>query len=117
MFVIYFIIFLKKEFKTMKKIWNCIIGAIYGYTNNVEVIYNLMCNWIFSKNINIILKYILIIFVSICYMLYTIIPNTFLYVIKYGKNKKDGSHDHRFNTGDDRTPNQKRGDLARCNKV
>lgn len=30
--------------------------------------------------------------------------------INYGENKKDGSHDHRFNTGDDRTPAQKAGD-------
>lgn len=33
--------------------------------------------------------------------------------IPYGKMKKDGSHDHRFNCGDDRTPNQKAGDLKK----
>lgn len=27
-----------------------------------------------------------------------------------GKQKKDGSHDHRTNTGNDRTPAQKEGD-------
>lgn len=31
-------------------------------------------------------------------------------VIDYGKQKKDGSHDHRFNIGEDRTPAQKAGD-------
>lgn len=31
-------------------------------------------------------------------------------VIPYGKNKKDDSHDHRTNTGSDRTPSQKDGD-------
>ena len=30
--------------------------------------------------------------------------------IGYGKQKADGSHDHRYNTGDDRTPAQKEGD-------
>lgn len=33
--------------------------------------------------------------------------------INYGKQKKDGSHDHRYNRGDDRTPNQKEGDIKR----
>lgn len=33
--------------------------------------------------------------------------------ISYGKNKKDGSHDHRTNCGNDRTPAQKAGDKAR----
>ena len=31
-------------------------------------------------------------------------------VIDYGKQKKDGSHDHRYDRGDDRTPSQKSGD-------
>lgn len=31
-------------------------------------------------------------------------------VVDYGKQKKDGSHDHRYNTGGDRTPAQKEGD-------
>lgn len=31
-------------------------------------------------------------------------------VVNYGKQKKDGSHDHRFNIGEDRTPAQKTGD-------
>lgn len=31
-------------------------------------------------------------------------------VIDYGKQKKDGSHDHRYDTGNDRTPAQKEGD-------
>jgi hypothetical protein len=31
-------------------------------------------------------------------------------VVDYGNQKKDGSHDHRFNCGDDRTPAQKDGD-------
>ena len=30
--------------------------------------------------------------------------------IDYGKNTAKGSHDHRYNTGDDRTPSQKAGD-------
>ena len=30
--------------------------------------------------------------------------------IGYGKQKTDGGHDHRYNTGDDRTPAQKEGD-------
>ncbi|MGX2955868.1 hypothetical protein ACWIYZ_02125 [Ursidibacter arcticus] len=30
--------------------------------------------------------------------------------IDYGKQKKDGSHDHRYNTGKDRTPKQKESD-------
>jgi len=33
--------------------------------------------------------------------------------IKGGKQKKDGSHDHRTNTGGDRTPDQKEGDKKR----
>lgn len=31
-------------------------------------------------------------------------------VIGYGQTKKDGSHDHRTNRGNDRTPAQKQGD-------
>ena len=34
-------------------------------------------------------------------------------VIDYGKNKSDGSHDHRTNKGGDRTPSQKDGDKKR----
>lgn len=34
-------------------------------------------------------------------------------LIDYGKNKTDGSHDHRTNRGKDRTPAQKEGDEAR----
>lgn len=33
--------------------------------------------------------------------------------IGYGKQKDDGSHDHRTNTGPDRTPAQKTGDASR----
>jgi hypothetical protein len=33
--------------------------------------------------------------------------------VQYGKNKQDGSHDHRGNRGNDRTPAQKQGDRAR----
>lgn len=33
--------------------------------------------------------------------------------IDYGKQKKDGSHDHRTNTGSDRTPSQQEGDKKR----
>jgi hypothetical protein len=35
------------------------------------------------------------------------------YKINYGDQKKDDSHDHRFNKGDDRTPSQKEGDESR----
>jgi len=38
-------------------------------------------------------------------------------VIDYGDQKKDGSHDHRYNKGNDRTPAQKRGDKKRRKKV
>lgn len=31
-------------------------------------------------------------------------------LLDYGSQKKDGSHDHRCNKGDDRTPAQKAGD-------
>lgn len=34
-------------------------------------------------------------------------------VIPYGRNKKDGSHDHRTNRGSDRTAAQREGDLKR----
>lgn len=34
-------------------------------------------------------------------------------VISGGKQKKDGSHDHRTNMGKDRTPAQKEGDKKR----
>jgi len=33
--------------------------------------------------------------------------------IGYGKNKQDGSHDHRYNKGGDRTPSQRDGDKKR----
>lgn len=33
--------------------------------------------------------------------------------IDYGKNKNDGSHDHRTNKGNDRTPAQQKGDKAK----
>ena len=36
--------------------------------------------------------------------------------VPYGKNKQDGSHDHRGNRGGDRTPAQKEGDKARRKK-
>jgi len=31
-------------------------------------------------------------------------------IIDYGRQKRDGSHDHRYDTGNDRTPAQKAGD-------
>ncbi|MBS0348824.1 MAG: hypothetical protein JSR69_20440 [Proteobacteria bacterium] len=31
-------------------------------------------------------------------------------IVDYGHQKKDGSHDHRCNRGEDRTPAQKKGD-------
>ncbi len=34
-------------------------------------------------------------------------------VIEGGRNKKTGGHDHRTNSGDDRTPAQKEGDAKR----
>lgn len=41
-------------------------------------------------------------------------PSDFLRgVIEQGRNKNDGGHDHRTNTGPDRTPAQKEGDKAR----
>jgi hypothetical protein len=30
--------------------------------------------------------------------------------VPYGSQKQDGSHDHRYNKGEDRTPAQKQGD-------
>ncbi|PRE93274.1 hypothetical protein C6Q02_01065 [Burkholderia multivorans] len=36
--------------------------------------------------------------------------------IGYGSGKVDGSHDHRYNKGPDRTPAQKAGDAARKKK-
>lgn len=33
--------------------------------------------------------------------------------VPYGGQKKDGSHDHRYNKGSDRTPAQKEGDRRR----
>ena len=33
--------------------------------------------------------------------------------IDYGEQKKDGGHDHRYNTGEDRNPKQKEGDKSR----
>ncbi len=35
------------------------------------------------------------------------------YKLDYGLQKKDGSHDHRSNKGDDRTPAQKEADKNR----
>ncbi len=35
------------------------------------------------------------------------------YVINYGGNCNDGSHDHRTNRGRDRTPSQREGDRKR----
>jgi len=40
-------------------------------------------------------------------------PIGLLGAIDYGRQKNDGSHDHRFNTGSDRTPNQKESDRKR----
>lgn len=37
-------------------------------------------------------------------------------IIPYGNNKTDGSHDHRTNRGEDRTPNQKRADKNKTKK-
>lgn len=34
-------------------------------------------------------------------------------LIDYGQNKSDGSHDHRTNKGNDRTPSQQKGDKSR----
>lgn len=34
-------------------------------------------------------------------------------VIDSGRNKNTGGHDHRTNTGDNRTPSQKEGDKSR----
>jgi len=40
-------------------------------------------------------------------------PGSSAGAIPYGTNKQDGSHDHRQNRGDDRTPAQKQGDEKR----
>jgi hypothetical protein len=37
-------------------------------------------------------------------------------VVPYGEQKKDGTHDHRYNTGNDRTPAQKKGDKSKGGK-
>ncbi|WP_419783759.1 hypothetical protein [Maridesulfovibrio sp.] len=37
-------------------------------------------------------------------------------VLPYGKDKKDGSHDHRGNKGEDRTRAQKEGDKKKRKK-
>lgn len=42
-----------------------------------------------------------------------VLLNTAQGVIAGGKNKKTGGHDHRTNSGDDRTPAQKKGDEKR----
>lgn len=36
--------------------------------------------------------------------------------IDYGKPKKDGSHNHIYNRGDDKTPAQKKADQAKKKK-
>lgn len=38
-------------------------------------------------------------------------------LIDYGGNKIDGSHDHRYNKGDDRTNAQKAGDRKRKKQI
>lgn len=38
-------------------------------------------------------------------------------VMNYGGNCKDGSHDHRTNRGEDRTPSQKAGDRKRRGNI
>lgn len=40
-------------------------------------------------------------------------PGNLMGVVPYGKNKLDGSHDHRYNQGADRTQAQKAGDEKR----
>jgi hypothetical protein len=37
-------------------------------------------------------------------------------IIDHGRNKNGGGHDHRTNTGQDRTPAQKKGDAERRKK-
>lgn len=37
-------------------------------------------------------------------------------IINYGRRKMGGGHDHRTNTGSDRTPSQKEGDKKRRKK-
>jgi hypothetical protein len=41
------------------------------------------------------------------------LPSGTLGAIGYGKQRIDGGHDHRFNTGVDRTPAQRAADAAR----
>ncbi|CAB3764510.1 hypothetical protein [Paraburkholderia solisilvae] len=41
------------------------------------------------------------------------LPTLSASLVPYGMPKADGSHDHRFNRGKDRTPAQKRGDAKR----
>jgi len=36
--------------------------------------------------------------------------------VTYGNQKKDGSHNHQYNRGNDRSPAQKAGDLKRRGK-
>lgn len=43
-------------------------------------------------------------------------PDLHQQFIGYGEEKEDGSHDHRYNKGDDRTPAQKSGDRQRSNR-
>jgi hypothetical protein len=40
-------------------------------------------------------------------------PSLMQRAIPYGASKKDGSHDHRYNKGTDRTSAQKQGDTKR----
>lgn len=40
-------------------------------------------------------------------------PNRLHGIISNGKQKADGGHDHRYNTGTDRTPAQREGDKKR----
>lgn len=40
-------------------------------------------------------------------------PTLSVGLVSYGRPKVNGSHDHRFNRGNDRTPAQKRGDAKR----
>lgn len=40
-------------------------------------------------------------------------PSATMGAINYGKTKVGGGHDHRYNTGPDRTPAQKAGDAAK----
>ncbi len=40
-------------------------------------------------------------------------PGNLRGIISTGKQKTDGGHDHRYNTGSDRTPAQREGDKKR----